>query len=113
MGVYWAKAASAKFPGQVEIIDLRTLYPLDEELVFNVVKKHGKCMVLTEEQQYNSFAEALAGRISKNCFRWLDAPVEVLGALNLPAVPMNIGLEQAMLPNAEKVTERIKLLLNN
>ena len=69
MGVYWAKAAAKNFPGQVEIIDLRTLFPLDEELIFETVKKHGKCLVLTEEQQNNSFAEALAGRISKHCFK--------------------------------------------
>ncbi|MGB4845034.1 MAG: thiamine pyrophosphate-dependent enzyme, partial [Ferruginibacter sp.] len=111
MGVYWAKAAAKNFTGQVEIIDLRTLFPLDEELVFATVKKHGKCLILTEEQQDNSFAESLAGRISKSCFRFLDAPVEVLGALNLPAVPMNIVLEKAMLPNGEKVIERLKLLL--
>lgn len=111
MGVYWAKAAAKKFPGQVELIDLRTLYPLDEALVFATVKKHGKCLVLTEEQQNNSFSEALAGRISKACFRYLDAPVEVLGALDLPAVPMNMVLEQAMLPNPQKVAERIAKLL--
>jgi 2-oxoisovalerate dehydrogenase E1 component len=113
MGVYWAKAAARKFPGQVEIIDLRTLFPLDEALVFETVKKHGKCLVLTEEQQNNSFAEALAGRISKACFRYLDAPVEVMGALNLPAVPMNVILERAMLPGAEKVAARLAELLGN
>jgi 2-oxoisovalerate dehydrogenase E1 component len=112
MGVYWAKAAAKNFTGRVEVIDLRTLFPLDEDLVFTTVKKHGKCLILTEEQQNNSFAEALAGRISKSCFQYLDAPVEVLGALNLPAVPMNIVLEQAMLPNAERVSERIEQLLN-
>jgi 2-oxoisovalerate dehydrogenase E1 component len=111
MGVYWAKAAAKNFPGQVEVIDLRTLFPLDEELIFATVKKHGKCLVLTEEQQNNSFAEALSGRISKACFRYLDGPVEVLGALDLPAVPMNVILEQAMLPNAEKVAVRLKQLL--
>ncbi len=113
MGVYWAKAAAKKFPGQIEIIDLRTLFPLDEALIFATVKKHGKCLIVTEEQQNNSFAEALAGRISKSCFRYLDAPVEVLGALNLPAVPMNIVLEKAMLPNAEKVGTKLKILLNS
>jgi len=111
MGVYWAKNAAKKFHGQIEIIDLRTLFPLDEELVFSTVKKHGKCLVLTEEQQNNSFAEALAGRISKECFQFLDAPVQVLGALNLPAVPMNVDLEKAMLPNEEKVEELIIRLL--
>jgi 2-oxoisovalerate dehydrogenase E1 component len=109
--VYWAKAAAKQFAGCVEIIDLRTLYPLDEALLFASVQKHGKCLIVTEEQQYNSFAEALAGRISNNCFRYLDAPVQVLGALNLPAVPMNIILEKAMLPDAAKVAERIAQLL--
>ena len=112
MGVYWAKAAAKNFIGRVEIIDLRTLFPLDEELIFSSVKKHGKCLILTEEQQNNSFAEALAGRISKACFKYLDAPAEVMGALDLPAVPMNVILEKEMLPNAEKVAERLKQLLD-
>jgi 2-oxoisovalerate dehydrogenase E1 component len=111
MGVYWAKAAAKKFNEQIEIVDLRTLYPLDEDLVYERVKLHGKCLVLTEEQQNNSFAEALAGRISKNCFQSLDTAVEILGALNLPAVPMNIELEKAMLPDAEKAGAILKQLL--
>lgn len=111
MGVYWARAAAMHFPGQVEVVDLRTLYPLDEELVFSTVAKHGKCLVLTEEQQQNSFAEALAGRISRNCFRSLDAPVEIVGTINIPAIPMNWQLEQAALPNPEKVKMAISRLL--
>lgn len=111
MGVYWAMSAAKNFPGRIEIVDLRTLFPLNEDLIFERVRVHGKCLVLTEEQQNNSFAESLAGRISKNCFTYLDAPVEVLGALNLPAVPMNMGLEQAMLPDGEKVAERLRSLL--
>ena len=113
MGVYWAKEAAANFPGRVEIIDLRTLIPLDEKLVFERVKIHSKCLVLTEEQLNNSFAEAFAHRISKNCFRNLDAPVETLGSLNLPAVPINLVLEKEMLPNAEKVSEKIKEMLSH
>ena len=111
MGVYWAKAAARRFNQQVEVIDLRTLFPLDEALIFERVKLHGKCLVLTEEQQNNSFAEALAGRISKNCFSFLDSPVEVLGALDVPAIPMNMGLEKAVLPDAEKVARRLQYLL--
>ena len=113
MGVYWAKAAAKKFDEQIEVVDLRTLYPLDEELIYERVKLHGKCLVLTEEQQNNSFAEALAGRISKNCFQSLDCAVEVSGALNLPAVPINIELEKAMLPSAEKVIAILNQLLNS
>ena len=111
MGVHWCTAAAKQFEGAVEIIDLRTLFPLDETLIFAKVKEHGKCLIVTEEQQNNSFSEALAGRISKQCFAQLDAPVDVLGALNLPAVPINIALEKAMLPNADKVAARIKALL--
>ncbi|HEX7904109.1 MAG TPA: thiamine pyrophosphate-dependent enzyme [Chitinophagaceae bacterium] len=113
MGVYWAKAAAKNFNNQIEIVDLRSLYPLDEKLIYERVKLHGKCLVLTEEQQNNSFAEALGGRISKNCFHSLDAPVEVLGALNLPAVPMNVELEKTMLPNPVKVISLLEKLLQN
>lgn len=112
MGVYWAMAAAASFPGQVEIIDLRTLFPLDEELIFSTVRKHGKCLVLTEEQLNNSFAQALSGRIQRACFKSLDAPVFTLGALDLPAIPMNMLLENMALPNPEKVAAAIEELLS-
>ena len=112
MGVYWALNASKNHPGQVEIIDLRTLNPLDEEAIYSSVKKHNKCIVLTEEPVMNSFAESIAGRISKTCFTYLDAPVEVIGAKNLPAVPLNIDLEKQMLPNADMVSEKIGELLH-
>lgn len=111
MGIYWSKSAAKSFKGQIEIIDLRTLFPLDEELVFERVKLHGRCLIVTEEPQNNSFAEALAGRISKECFSFLDAPVEVLGALNLPAVPININLEKEMLPDADKLYRQLEKLL--
>lgn len=112
MGVYWATVAAKSFDQQIEIVDLRTLYPLDEELIAERVKLHGRCLVVTEDQQNNSFAEALAGRISKTCFQYLDAPVEVLGALNVPAIPMNIELEKAVLPDAGKVINRLKKLFS-
>lgn len=111
MGVHWALNASKKFPDQIEIVDLRTLNPLDEEMIYESVKRHGKCIVLTEEKVMNSFAESLAGRISKNCFTFLDAPVEVIGSANMPAIPLNTILEKEMLPNAEKVSSVINNLL--
>lgn len=107
MGVYWSLEAAKSYGGRITIVDLRSLYPLDEELIYGQVKLHGKCLILTEEQKNNSFAEALAGRISMNCFNYLDAPVSVVGALDLPAVPMNMGLEKAMLPNAEKLSQAL------
>lgn len=113
MGVYWAKEAAKQHPGKVEVIDLRTLIPLDEALVYERVKLHGKCLVLTEEQISNSFAEAFAHRISRHCFQYLDAPVEAMGALDLPAVPINVILEKEMLPNGEKVAIKLSELLKN
>jgi 2-oxoisovalerate dehydrogenase E1 component len=112
MGVHWALNAADAFPGQVEILDLRTLYPYDWDAVVEAVKKHNKCFVLTEEPLINSFAQALSGRIATECFEYLDAPVQTLGSLDLPAVPLNSGLERAMLPNKEKVAAVIEQLLN-
>jgi len=86
---------------------LRTNKPLGEETGFASVKKHGKCIVLTEEPYNNSFAQALSGRISKYCFEYLDAPVELIGSENLPAIPLNSTLEATMLPNATKVAKVI------
>lgn len=112
MGVYWALEAAKTFPGKIEIVDLRTLFPLDETLVFSRTEQHGKCLVLSEEQQNNSFAEALAGRIANHCFHSLDAPVRVMGALNLPVVPLNVGLESEMLPGAVKVVVALREMLS-
>jgi 2-oxoisovalerate dehydrogenase E1 component len=72
---------------------------------------HSKVLVLTEEPLLNSFAESLAFRIQRDCFEYLDGPVEAMGAANLPAVPLNIGLEVEMLPSAGKVAQRLRILL--
>lgn len=111
MGVWWADKASKLFPGQLEIVDLRTLSPCDDEAIYASVRRHGKVIVLTEETLNNSFAQAIAGRIQEHCFQQLDAPVKCIGSLNLPAVPLNIDLEKEMLPNADKVARAIKDLL--
>jgi len=112
MGVHWALNAANNHKGKVEIVDLRTIHPLDEDLVFERVNKHGKCLVLTEEPYNNSFAQALSGRIQENCFRNLDAPVFVMGSENLPAIPLNSILEETMIPNTEKVSKKISEILD-
>ncbi|MDH1603370.1 MULTISPECIES: thiamine pyrophosphate-dependent enzyme [unclassified Empedobacter] len=112
MGVYWAKQAAKDFPNQVEIIDLRTLVPLDEETIFNSVKKHNRCIVLTEEAKQNSFAQSISGLINEECFEYLDAPIRVLGAQDMPAIPLNSTLEAEMLPNAEKLKTLINSVLS-
>jgi len=112
MGVHWALNASEKIKNQVEIIDLRTLYPLDEEAIFKSVKKTKKCLVVTEESTNNSFARSLAGIIQEKCFKFLDAPVMVIGSENMPAIPLNSTLEFTMIPNADKVKAKMDELMN-
>ena len=112
MGVYWSKNAAKDFPGQVEIIDLRTLVPLDEEMIYTSARRHGKILVVTEEPVRNGFAQSIASMISQNCFEFLDAPVRVIGSGNTPAIPLNSTLEKTLLPDAEKVSAAIISLLN-
>jgi 2-oxoisovalerate dehydrogenase E1 component len=112
MGVHWAYNATKEMRDQVEIIDLRTLYPLDEKAIMTSVKKTGKCLVVTEEPSNNSFALALAGKIQEQCFQFLDAPVMTIGSENMPAIPLNSILEQTMIPSTEKVKAKIMNLLN-
>jgi 2-oxoisovalerate dehydrogenase E1 component len=112
MGVHWALNAAQKFTNQIEIVDLRTLFPLDEALIFETVKKHGLCLVITEEAVSPSFAQSLAGKIQENCFEYLDAPVRTLGAVNMPAIPLNEVLEKTMIPSIEKVEKAIEELLS-
>ncbi|RAV99543.1 tungsten formylmethanofuran dehydrogenase [Pseudochryseolinea flava] len=111
MGVYWAKEATKDISDRVTIIDLRTLNPIDWEAIADATQRHGRVFVLTEEPLLNSFAESLAGRISKTCFQYLDAPVWTLGAANLPAIPLQVKLERMMLPNAQKVETELWNLL--
>ena len=111
MGVYWANNAANAHKGKVTILDLRTLAPIDTQAVFDAVRKHNKCLVLTEEPKGFGFAQALAGEIQQECFEYLDAPVRVLGAENMPAIPLNSTLEQTMIPNAAKVEKVLTEIL--
>jgi 2-oxoisovalerate dehydrogenase E1 component len=111
MGVYWARMASAAFPGRVEIVDLRSISPVDEEAMYSSARSHGRVLVLTEEPMGCTFAKSLAGMVQQHCFAHLDAPVMVLGAEDLPAIPLNSTLEQHMIPNADKVRAALEDLL--
>ncbi|MCT8338698.1 thiamine pyrophosphate-dependent enzyme [Flavobacteriaceae bacterium TK19130] len=114
MGVHWAMNASAELglQDQVEVVDLRTLHPLDYDTVLKSVKKCGKCLVVTEEPSENTFARALAGKIQEECFQQLDAPVMVIGSENMPAIPLNSTLEETMIPSTEKVKAKLQQLLD-
>ena len=110
-GVYWSLEASKSFAGKIEILDLRTLSPLDEDQILKSVKKHGKSLIVTEEPSSASFSLGIAGLIQENCFEFLDAPVKIIGSENTPAIPLNENLEFTYLPNASKVQKAISTLL--
>lgn len=111
-GVYWALEACASFKEKVEIMDLRTLHPLDFDLINEVSSKHGKVMLVTEESVEASFTVGLAGRIQRDNFKSLDAPVSIVGSVDTPAIPLNSILEATLLPNADKVKTALEALLN-
>ncbi len=113
MGVHWAMNATAemRLQDRVEIVDLRTLHPLDYDTVFASVKKCGKCLIVTEEPSENSFSRALQGRIQEVCFKYIDAPVMIIGSENMPAIPLNSVLEETMIPNVDKVKVKIEEIL--
>lgn len=111
MGVHWALNAARQYPGQIEILDLRTIAPLDEEALYRGAEKHGKVLVITEEPVNGSFSQSIAARIQQQCFKHLDAPVTTIGAANLPAIPLSEVLEREMLLSAEKVAVEMEKLL--
>ncbi len=94
----------------VEVIDLRTIIPLDEETIFNSVKKTGKVMVIHEDSLTAGFGGEVAARIADSCFTYLDGPVKRLAAkdCHIPYAPI---LENAVLPNREDIYKGIKELL--
>ncbi len=112
MGVHWSLHAAKKFQGEVTILDLRSLVPLDDKLMYETVKKHSRCLVVTEDTVTNSFAQSVAARIQENCWNSLDAPVRTIGSIDMPAVPLNEILEKEMILSAEKVEIAIKDLLD-
>jgi len=111
-GVYWAAEAAASFEGQVEILDLRSINPLDIDAMTALCQRHGRILMVTEESIENTFTLGLAGRLQHLCFEHLDAPIEIVASVDAPAIPLNSILESAMLPNADKVKEAISNLLN-
>lgn len=111
MGVYWSLNASKEFKDQVEIIDLRTLLPLDHEIMNEVAQRHGKVLLVTEESIECNFMLGIAGRIQRDNFRHLDAPIQIVGSVDTPAIPLNSTLEATLLPNAVKVKTALEGLL--
>lgn len=109
LGVHWAKEQLEAFGESLEIVDLRSLIPWDQETVYASVRKTGKCLVLYEDSQTGSFGAEIAASIGENCFEYLDGPVQRLGAMDTP-IPFNKELERQYLPQ-NKLKQKIEELL--
>ncbi len=110
MGVHWALEYLAAHPEvSTDLIDLRTLSPLDTETIFTSVKKTGKAIVLQEDVMFGGIASDISSLIMENCFRELDAPVKRVASLDIP-VPFAKNLEAGYLPKA-RFAEAVEELL--
>jgi 2-oxoisovalerate dehydrogenase E1 component len=94
----------------VEVVDLRTVYPLDREAILASARKTGKCLVLYEDNFSVSVGSEVAAIIADDGWRWLDAPVKRLGGLDVPAMPYAQPMEDYFMPNPEKVTAALREL---
>jgi 2-oxoisovalerate dehydrogenase E1 component len=109
MGVHWALKALEKYPEiKADIVNLRTLLPLDTEAIYASAKKTGKVIVLHEDCFTGGIGGEIAALISENCFEYLDAPVVRIGSLDTP-VPFAIPLENNFLP-VERFEAKLKEL---
>ncbi len=98
LGVHWAlEFAKDHSDLSIEIVDLRTLLPLDQETIYNSVKKTGKVLVLHEDCLTGGIGGELVALINENCFEFLDAPVKRLASIDTP-VPFAVALENQFLP---------------
>ncbi len=102
--------ASARFPGQVEILDLRTLIPWDREAVLGSVRKTARCLIVHEDTLTAGFGAEIAAVVAQEAFLALDAPIERLAVPDLP-MPYNVGLMEALLPSVATIGEAMARLL--
>ena len=94
-----------------EVIDLRTIVPLDEETVYESVKKTGRLLVVHEDFEFCGWGAEIVSRVVNNVFIWLDAAPMRLGAIGVP-IPFSPGLEQAVVPSPEKIIRACKTITN-
>ncbi len=111
-GVHWSldAANTMKQEGvEVEIVDLRTLLPLDKETILNSVKKTGKVLIVHEDTLTGGIGGEISALITEHAFEFLDAPIRRVASLDTP-VPFAPTLEEAFLPSAKKVLVELKKL---
>lgn len=110
-GVHWALETLNEMEIEnIELIDLRSLQPLDKEAIISSVKKTGKALVLTEDSLFGSLASEISAIISEECFEFLDAPVMRLGSGETP-IPFATAIEDGYLPK-KKLKAKIQQLID-
>lgn len=110
MGVHWAMETLKNNAAiSADLIDLRTLVPLDTETIFNSVKKTGRVLILHEATMFNGIGGEISALITENCFEYLDAPVKRVASIETP-VPFINQLEQNFLPKKRFEEELLKLV---
>lgn len=109
-GVHWVlDALSKNIEIKADVIDLRTLQPLDTETIFASVKKTNKCIILQEDTLFGGISSDISALIMENCFEYLDAPVRRVGSLE-SAIPFVKTLEDQYLPKQRFEKELLELL---
>ena len=109
-GVHWALETLSKNPQiQADLIDLRTLQPLDTETIFASVQKTGRCIILQEDSIFGGISSDISALIMENCFKFLDAPVMRSGSLETP-IPFVKALEDQYLPKERFEIALVKLI---
>ena len=91
-GIHWALEVLKEMKLSVDLIDLRTLQPLDTETIYHSVKKNGKALILQEDTLFGGIASDLAALITENCFEYLDAPIKRCASIETP-IPFASALE--------------------
>jgi len=110
MGVHWALETLKNHPEiSADLVDLRTLVPLDEETIFESVKKTNRVIVLHEATMFNGIGGEISALITDNCFEYLDAPVKRVASIDTP-VPFINQLEEGFMPNKRFEEELLNLL---
>lgn len=109
-GVHWVLETLEKHPEiSADVIDLRTLQPLDTETIFNSVRKTGKAIILQEDSSFGGIASDISALIMEHCFEYLDAPVKRVASLETP-IPFAKSLENQYLPKGRFEAELHALL---
>ena len=108
--VHRCRDAANRFDGDVHLIDLRTIAPWDKEAVLESVRRTGRCLIVHEDTSTAGFGAEIAAVLARECFWFLDAPIERLAVDDVP-MPYHPALLDAVLPDAERIAGRIEGLL--